>query len=86
MTCVSPEARITPGCPGLWNDTQGAAWKRIVDFVHRHTPAKIALQLGHAGPKGSTQRGWEASDEPLPENATENATKHATEIATERAL
>ena len=43
------------------------AWKRIVDYVHAQTPAKIAMQLGHAGPKGSTQLGWEASDEPLAE-------------------
>ena len=55
MTCTSPEARITPGCPGLWNDAQMRAWKRIVDYVHGHTPAKIAMQLGHAGAKGSTR-------------------------------
>ena len=55
MTCVSPDARITPGCLGLWNDEQAQAWKRIVDFVHRQTPAKIGIQLGHAGRKGSTQ-------------------------------
>ncbi|MEO1232557.1 MAG: bifunctional salicylyl-CoA 5-hydroxylase/oxidoreductase [Myxococcota bacterium] len=67
MTCVSPEARITPGCTGLWSDEQAAAWKRIVDFVHAETSAKIALQLGHAGPKGSTQLGWERMDAPLPD-------------------
>jgi anthraniloyl-CoA monooxygenase len=67
MTCVSPDARITPGCPGLWNDTQRDAWKRIVDFVHGHSDAKIALQLGHAGPKGSTNAPWvgAGSDRPL---------------------
>jgi anthraniloyl-CoA monooxygenase len=65
MTCTSPEARITPACPGLWNDRQQAAWKRIVDYVHAHTDAKIALQLGHAGRKGSTRRGWEGIDLPL---------------------
>jgi anthraniloyl-CoA monooxygenase len=65
MTCVSPEGRITPGCPGLWNDAQRDAWKRIVDFVHAHSPAKIGIQLGHSGPKGSTQLGWEQIDEPL---------------------
>jgi anthraniloyl-CoA monooxygenase len=67
MTCVAPEARITPGCAGLWNDEQAQAWRRIVDFVHQNTDAAIGLQLGHAGPKGSTQLGWEAIDEPLPE-------------------
>ena len=67
MTCVAPDARISSGCAGLWNDTQAAAWKRIVDFVHSNTSAKIGLQLGHAGPKGSTQLGWEEADEPLTE-------------------
>jgi anthraniloyl-CoA monooxygenase len=65
MTCISPDARITPGCTGLWNDAQEAAWKRIVDYVHLHSPAKLALQLGHAGRKGSTQLGWEKIDRPL---------------------
>lgn len=65
MTCVSPDARITPACPGMWNDEQQNAWKRIVDFVHTHTDAKIALQLGHSGRKGSTRRGWEGIDLPL---------------------
>lgn len=67
MTCVSPDARITPGCPGLWNDEQQAGWRRIVDFVHGNSDAKIALQLGHAGRKGSTKIGWEGIDMPLPE-------------------
>jgi len=65
MTCVSPDARITPACLGLWNDQQQAAWKRIVDYVHTQTDAKIALQLGHSGRKGSTQRAWEGIDQPL---------------------
>jgi len=65
MTCVSPDARITPGCAGLWNMEQAAAWKRITSFVHNNTKSKIAMQLGHAGPKGSTQLGWEVMDEPL---------------------
>jgi anthraniloyl-CoA monooxygenase len=67
MTCVAADARISPGCAGLYRPEHVAGWTRIVDFVHRHTPAKIALQLGHAGPKGSTQRGWEDADAPLPE-------------------
>ncbi len=65
MTCVTPDARITPGCPGMWNDRQQAAWKRVVDFVHTHTDARIAFQLGHAGRKGSTRVGWDAIDQPL---------------------
>ena len=59
MTCASPDARITPGCPGLWNDAQRDGWKRIVDFVHANSDAKIAMQLGHAGAKGSTRVPWE---------------------------
>jgi anthraniloyl-CoA monooxygenase len=50
----------------LWSASHRDAWRRIVDFVHRHSPAKIALQLGHAGRKGSTQLGWQAMDRPLP--------------------
>jgi anthraniloyl-CoA monooxygenase len=65
MTCVSADGRITPGCTGLYAPAHEAAWKRIVDFVHAETPAKIAIQLGHAGAKGSTQLGWETMDAPL---------------------
>ncbi|WP_293810149.1 bifunctional salicylyl-CoA 5-hydroxylase/oxidoreductase [uncultured Bosea sp.] len=69
MTCVAPDARITPGCTGLWNDEQEAAWKRIVGFVHANSAAKICLQLGHAGRKGATKLMWEGMDRPLPEGA-----------------
>ena len=66
MTAPSPEGRITPGCTGLWSDNQAVAFKRIVDFVHTSgAGAKIGMQLGHSGAKGSTQLGWEAPDEPL---------------------
>ena len=67
MTSPTPEGRITPGCTGLYNDAQSAAFKRIVDFVHGQSTAKIGMQLGHSGPKGSTQLGWEEMDEPLPQ-------------------
>jgi len=67
MTCVSPEGRISPGCTGMWNETQVAAWKRIVDFVHANSKAKICLQLGHSGAKGSTKLGWEEDNAPLAE-------------------
>ena len=66
MTCIAPDARITPGCAGIWNDEQTAAWRRIVDFVHASSTARIGMQIGHAGPKGSTRIGWEGMDEPLP--------------------
>jgi anthraniloyl-CoA monooxygenase len=65
MTSPTPEGRITPGCTGLWNDAQTRAFKRITDFVHTSSSAKIGLQLGHSGAKGSTQLGWEVTDEPL---------------------
>ena len=65
MTCVGRDARITPGCAGLWNDEQQAAWRRIVDFVHANSAAKIALQLGHAGRKGATKLMWDGMDRPL---------------------
>lgn len=67
MTCVSPEGRITPGCTGFYRPEHEAAWKRIVGFVHRETEAKICAQIGHSGPKGSTQLGWEEADAPLVE-------------------
>jgi anthraniloyl-CoA monooxygenase len=65
MTCVSAHGRISTGCTGLWNETQRDAWRRIVDFVHEHTQAKLCLQLGHSGRKGSTQLGWQEADHPL---------------------
>jgi anthraniloyl-CoA monooxygenase len=65
MTCVSPEGRITPGCPGFYKPEHETAWTRIVDFVHAETDAKICAQIGHSGAKGSTQLGWEEMDAPL---------------------
>jgi anthraniloyl-CoA monooxygenase len=65
MTCTSPDARISPGCTGIWNEAQRDAWRRIVDFAHRHSRAKVCMQLGHSGRKGSTQLGWEDDDHPL---------------------
>jgi anthraniloyl-CoA monooxygenase len=65
MTCVSPEGRITPGCTGFYAPEHERAWKRLVDFVHAETEAKICAQIGHSGPKGSTQLGWQKSDAPL---------------------
>ena len=66
MTCVSPEGRISPGCTGMYRPEHGAAWQRIVEFVHQWTPARIALQLGHSGRKGSTRVMWEGDNRPLP--------------------
>jgi anthraniloyl-CoA monooxygenase len=67
MICTSADGRITPGCGGLYKDEHTAAWKRIVDFVHTHSRAKIGAQIGHAGRKGSTQLLWVAEDQPLPD-------------------
>ena len=65
MTCVSAEGRITPGCPGLYTAEHEVAWKRITDFVHENTSARICCQIGHSGRKGSTRIGWEGMDQPL---------------------
>lgn len=68
MTCVAPDARITPVCPGMWNATHRDAWARVVDFVHSYSSAKIGLQLGHAGAKGATKTMWDGIDQPLEAN------------------
>jgi anthraniloyl-CoA monooxygenase len=65
MTCVSPDARITPHCLGLWNEEQRDGWKRLVDFIHNNSDAKVAIQLGHAGRKGATKAAWEGIDQPV---------------------
>ncbi len=71
MTCPMPDARITPGCTGLWSDSQAQQWKRIVDFVHAESEAKIALQLGHAGAKGSVKTPDLGTDIPLEQDSWE---------------
>jgi anthraniloyl-CoA monooxygenase len=67
MVCVSPAGRITPGCAGMYAPEHESGWKRIVDFVHDRSTARIGLQLGHSGRKGSTRLMWEGMDEPLPD-------------------
>lgn len=69
MTDVAPDGRITPGCAGLWKEEHATAWRRITQFVHQHSTAKIGLQLAHAGRKGSTKRAWEGVDQPLEQGA-----------------
>jgi anthraniloyl-CoA monooxygenase len=68
MVCVSPEARITLGCTGLYNAEHVEAWRKIVKFVHEWSDAKICLQLGHSGRKGSVKLPWEGTDIPLEES------------------
>ena len=65
MTCVSPEARISLGCTGMYRDEHVVAWRRITETVHRWSPARICLQVGHSGPKGSTKLMWEGNEQPL---------------------
>ena len=67
MVCVSPEGRITPGCAGIYTQEQEQAWRRVVDFTHQSSAAKIGIQLGHSGRKGSTRLMWEGIDQPLPD-------------------
>ena len=66
MTCVSPDGRITPGCPGLYEPAHLQGWKRIAEWIHANTDAKFGMQLGHAGAKASTRVAWEGTDQPLP--------------------
>ena len=66
MVCVSADGRITPGCTGIYTDEQAGQWRRITEFVHRESQAKIGIQLGHSGRKGSTRLMWEGMDQPLP--------------------
>ena len=65
MTDVSREARISPQCAGLYKEAHAQAWRRVVDFIHRESTAKVGIQLGHAGRKGATRRLWEGDSEPL---------------------
>ncbi|PRA13114.1 oxidoreductase [Arthrobacter sp. MYb211] len=67
MVCVSDIGRITPGCTGLYSDEQATAWKRITEYVHSNSQAKIGAQIGHSGRKGSTKLMWEGIDQPLEE-------------------
>jgi anthraniloyl-CoA monooxygenase len=72
MLCISAQGRITPGCAGLWNQEQTDKWKRIVEFIHGNSKAKICAQIGHAGRKGATCIPWDGGiDQPLGENAWE---------------
>ena len=71
MVCVSPEGRITLGCTGMYRDDHLREWRRVVEFVHARTPARICLQLGHSGRKGATRLMWEGMDEPLEEGGWE---------------
>ena len=59
MTDVLPEGRISLHCAGMYKLEHVPAWKRVTDFVHANSESKIAVQLAHAGRKGSLTRSWE---------------------------
>lgn len=61
MTAISKFGRITLGCAGIYNENQLVEWKKINDFIHKNTQAKIGIQLGHSGRKGATKIPWEES-------------------------
>jgi anthraniloyl-CoA monooxygenase len=90
MTCVSETGRITTGCTGMYHPRHVQAWKRITAFVHEQSAAKICLQLGHSGRKGSTRLGLEGTDIPLPEGNWEllapSAIPHRPTMATPRQM
>ncbi len=65
MVCVSADGRITPGCAGMYAPEHEPAWQRITGFVHDQSAARIGIQLGHSGRKGSTKLMWEGIDQPL---------------------
>ena len=67
MTAIGRDGRISPGCAGIYMAEHVGAWRRLVDFVKRFTSARIGIQLGHAGRKGSTRLDWEGPNEPLEE-------------------
>jgi 2,4-dienoyl-CoA reductase-like NADH-dependent reductase (Old Yellow Enzyme family) len=62
-TAVEAAGRITPGCLGLWNDATEAALKPIIASVRRHSKAAVAMQLAHAGRKGSSHVPWEGGQQ-----------------------
>jgi len=66
-TAISPNGRITLGCPGIWSDEQVTSWKRVTNFIHQNSHTKIALQIGHSGRKGAVKMPWQGSNEPLPD-------------------
>jgi anthraniloyl-CoA monooxygenase len=90
MVCVSPEGRITLGCTGLYEEVHADAWRRIVDFTHTWSGARICLQLGHSGRKGATKLPWEGQDLPLEQDGWEtmgpSAVAYAPQLAPPREM
>jgi 2,4-dienoyl-CoA reductase-like NADH-dependent reductase (Old Yellow Enzyme family) len=62
-THVEPIGRITPGCLGLYNDATEAALKPILASIRKHSKAAVAMQLAHAGRKGSSHQPWKGGQQ-----------------------
>jgi len=62
-THVEAVGRITPGCLGLWNDATEAALRPVLASVRRHSTIAIAMQLAHAGRKGSSHKPWDGGQQ-----------------------
>lgn len=62
-TAVEAIGRITPGCLGLWNDTNEAALKPVLAALRQYSRSAVAIQLAHAGRKASSQRPWEGGQQ-----------------------
>src|SRR4051794_35505480 len=62
-TAVEPIGRITPGCLGLWDDATEAALKPILASVRKRSKAAVAMQLAHAGRKGSSHKPWDGGQQ-----------------------
>jgi NADPH2 dehydrogenase len=62
-TGVEAIGRITPGCLGLYNDATEAALKPILASVRKHSKAAVAMQLAHAGRKGSSHTPWDGGQQ-----------------------
>ncbi|MES2177588.1 MAG: bifunctional salicylyl-CoA 5-hydroxylase/oxidoreductase [Gemmatimonadota bacterium] len=90
MVCTSPDARITLGCTGMYTPEHADRWGRVVEFVHEWSDAKICLQLGHSGRKGSTRLPWEGHDVPLGDEAWQtigpSAIAYAPQLAAPREM
>ncbi len=65
LAAVSPEGRITPDSPGMYDASQPPTWTHLVESVHMHPSVRIAIQLGHAGRRGSTRPRSQGLDRPL---------------------
>lgn len=66
LLAIAPEARITPGCSGLYRPEHAAMWSRLAKMAHDQQ-TRIAARLAHAGRRGATRPRTEGLDLPLRE-------------------